>query len=130
MARRVNTRSKDWFVVTPKGPRGRRYFATRAAARTAARSLSRRYGMASVHDDAVRVAPEFFADGSIASYSVPLRSGERFKKLRRSRRDVSRADLKHLSVAALMKLLRQAVRSGDEDKAEMIGKELDRRSRY
>ena len=47
----------------------------------------------------------------------------------RSRRDVTRADLKHLSLGALMKLLRQAMKSGDEDKAEMIGKELDRRGK-
>lgn len=44
-----------------------------------------------------------------------------------AKRDVSRADLKHLSGAALMKLLRQAVRKGDDDMAEAIGKELDRR---
>ena len=49
---------------------------------------------------------------------------------RRGRRDVSRADLKHLSGAALLKLLRQAVRKGDEDMAEAIGKELDRRSKF
>jgi hypothetical protein len=50
-----------------------------------------------------------------------------FGKRIRSGRDVSRADLRHLSLSALMKLLRQAIKAGDEDKAEMIGKELDRR---
>jgi len=45
----------------------------------------------------------------------------------RAKRDISRADLKHLSGAALLKLLRQAMKAGDEEKAEMIGKELDRR---
>lgn len=47
-----------------------------------------------------------------------------------AKRDVSRADLRHLSGAALLKLLRQAVRKGDEDMAEAIGKELDRRSKF
>lgn len=47
-----------------------------------------------------------------------------------SRRDVSRSDLKHLSGSALLKLLRQAMRKGDEDLAEAIGKELDRRSKF
>lgn len=52
-----------------------------------------------------------------------------FKKKLPYGRDVTRADLKHLSLGALMKLLRQAMKSGDEDKAEMIGKELDRRGK-
>lgn len=46
---------------------------------------------------------------------------------KRSRRDVSRADLKYLSTGALLKLLRQATNKGDEDLVEAIGKELDRR---
>lgn len=58
-----------------------------------------------------------------------LKTVNAFGKKMPSRRDVSRADLKHLSGAALLKLLRQAVKSGDEDKAEMIGKELDRRGK-
>lgn len=62
--------------------------------------------------------------------SIRRQAIRELERRQKAKRDVSRADLKHLSVAALMKLLRQAVRSGDEDKAEMIGKELDRRSRY
>ncbi len=104
------------------------YYRTLDSARTAARSLSKRYGRANVRDEKGERKPEYFAQGTLSSYEVRGSSGRRFRRL--SKRDVSRADLRHLSGAALLKLLRQAVRKGDEDMAEAIGKELDRRSKY
>lgn len=59
--------------------------------------------------------------------SIRRRAIQELERRQKVGRDVSRADLKHFSVAALLKMLRQAVRKGDEDMAEMIGKELDRR---
>lgn len=104
------------------------YYRALESARAAARSLSKKYGRASVRDEKGERKPEFFAQGSLSSYEVRGSSARKFRRL--SRRDVSRADLKHLSGSALLKLLRQAVRKGDEDLAEAIGKELDRRSKY
>lgn len=62
--------------------------------------------------------------------SIRRRAIQELERRQKVGRDVSRADLKHLSSSALLKLLRQAVRNGDEDMAEAIGKELDRRSKY
>lgn len=114
-----------------------------ADARRSAKVLSMREEATVIVKDADREVVAVFQDGieetpmamrdhrrrrkKVSASRRPMR---RVRRATKRRRDVSRADLRHLSGAALLKLLRQAVRNGDEDMAEAIGKELDRRSKF
>lgn len=114
-----------------KGEREVRGGLLRKDALTLAASVSKRYRCAvrveRVSKVGSRTRHTFVAAFGPSGKRLPTVSA--FGKKMRVGRDVSRADLKHLSGAALLKLLRQAMKAGDEEKAEMIGKELDRRGK-